>query len=80
MPTSTMSSKGQTVIPKAIRERLGLQPGDAVDFVVQDDGDVVLRPALEDVRRLKGVLRRAGRAPVTVREMIRVIREHRGRR
>jgi len=79
MPTSTMSSKGQTVIPKAIRERLGLQPGDAVDFVVQDDGDVVLRPALEDVRRLKGVLRRAGRAPVTVQEMDRVIREHRGR-
>jgi antitoxin PrlF len=80
MPTSTMSSKGQTVIPKAIRERLGLQPGDAVDFVVQDDGDVVLRPALEDVRRLKGVLRRADRAPVTVQEMDRVIREHRGRR
>jgi len=80
MPTSTMSSKGQTVIPKAIRERLGLQPGDAVDFVVQDDGDVVLRPALEDVRRLKGVLRRTGRAAVTVQKMDRVIREHRGRR
>jgi len=80
MPTSTMSSKGQTVIPKAIRERLGLQPGDALDFVVQDDGDVILRPALEDVRRLKGVLRRAGRAPVTVREMNRAIRERRGRR
>ncbi len=80
MPTSTMSSKGQTVIPKAIRERLGLQSGDAVDFVVQDEGDVVLRPALEDVRRLKGVLRCAGCAPVTVQEMNRVIREHRGRR
>ena len=53
MPTATMSSKGQTVIPKAIRERLGLRPGDALDFVVQDDGDVVIRPALEDVRRLK---------------------------
>ena len=80
MPSSTMSSKGQTVIPKAIRERLGLQPGDALDFVVQDDGDVILRPALEDVRRLKGVLRRADRAPVTVREMSRVIRERRRRR
>jgi antitoxin PrlF len=80
MPTSTMSSKGQTVIPKAIRERLGLQPGDALDFVVQDDGDVILRPALEDVRRLKGVLRRARRAPVTVQQMNRVIRERRGRR
>ncbi|RPI11375.1 MAG: AbrB/MazE/SpoVT family DNA-binding domain-containing protein [Zetaproteobacteria bacterium] len=80
MPTSTMSSKGQTVIPKAIRDRLGLQPGDAVDFVVQDDGDVVLRPALEDVRRLKGILHRAGRAPVNVQAMNRAIRERRGRR
>ena len=80
MPSSTISSKGQTVIPKAIRERLGLQPGDAVDFVVQDDGEVVLRPALEDVRRLKGILRRAVRAPVTLQEMNHVIREPRGRR
>jgi AbrB family looped-hinge helix DNA binding protein len=80
MPTATMSSKGQTVIPKAIRERLGLRPGDALDFVVQDDGDVVIRPALEDVRRLKGVLHHAGRAPVTVQHMNRVIREGRGRR
>ena len=80
MPTSTMSSKGQTVIPKEIRDRLGLQPGDAVDFVVQEDGDVVLRPALDDVRRLKGLLHRPGRAPVSVQEMDRAIRARRGRR
>lgn len=80
MPTSTMSSKGQTVIPKAIRERLGLQPGDAVDFVVQDDGDVVFRPALEDVRRLKGISRCAGRAPITVQATNRAIRQHRRQR
>jgi antitoxin PrlF len=80
MPTATMSSKGQTVIPKAIRERLGLRPGDSLDFVVQDDGDVVIRPALEDVRHLKGALRRANRAPVSVQEMNRVVRDRRGRR
>jgi AbrB family looped-hinge helix DNA binding protein len=40
MPTSTMSSRGQTVIPKAIREHLGLHPGDVIDFVVADDGGV----------------------------------------
>ncbi len=80
MPTARMSSKGQTVIPKPIRERLGLRPGDALDFVIQDDGDVVIRPALEDVRRLKGALRRPGRAPVSVSEMNRVLRGHRGRR
>lgn len=80
MPTATMSSEGQTVIPKAIRERLGLRPGDALDFPIQDDGDVVIRPALEDVQRLKGPLRRPGHAPVSVPEMNRVIRERRRRR
>ncbi len=79
MPTATMSSKGQTVIPKVIRERLGLRPGDALDFVIQDDGDVVIRPALEDVRRLKGVLRRPGRAPATLQQMDQAIRARRGR-
>jgi AbrB family looped-hinge helix DNA binding protein len=80
MTTATMSSKGQTVIPKAIRDRMGLRPGDALDFIVQDDGDIIIRPALEDVRRLKGALQRPGRAPVGVRTMNRVIRERGGKR
>jgi AbrB family looped-hinge helix DNA binding protein len=75
MPTSVMSSKGQTVIPKAIREHLGLQPGDAVDFIVQEGGSVLIRPATEDVRILKGLLHRAGRPPVSIQKMHRVIRE-----
>ena len=36
--------KGQVTIPKAIRDRLGLKPGGRVDFVVEPDGRVVLRP------------------------------------
>ena len=54
MPTSTLTSKGQTVIPKAVRNHLGLQPGDKLDFVVQDNGDVLIRPAVHDVKRLNG--------------------------
>jgi AbrB family looped-hinge helix DNA binding protein len=34
--TSTLGPKGQVVIPKAIRERLGMRPGDPV--VVEQDG------------------------------------------
>jgi antitoxin PrlF len=79
MPTSVMSSKGQTVIPKAIRDHLGLRPGDALDFIVLDGGSVVIRPATEDVRNLKGLLHRVGRSPVSVREMHRVIRDRKGR-
>jgi AbrB family looped-hinge helix DNA binding protein len=79
MPTATLTSKGQTVIPKAIRDHLGLHPGDALDFVVQDNGDVLIRPATEDIRRLKGLLHRPGRLSVSVREMNQAIR-NRGRK
>jgi len=75
MPTATLTSKGQTVIPKAIRDHLGLKPGDALDFVVQDQGDVLIRPVAHDVRHLRGLLRRPGHSPVTVEEMNRAIRQ-----
>ncbi len=74
MPTATLTSKGQTVIPKAIRDQLGLQPGDTLDFIIQESGDVLIRPATEDVRQLKGLLQRAGRAPVSLDDMARAIR------
>ena len=36
MQYSRLSSKGQVTIPKAIREELGLEPGDLVAYVVRD--------------------------------------------
>jgi len=35
--TSRVGPKGQVVIPKALRDRLGIVPGDEVDFVLDDD-------------------------------------------
>ncbi len=55
MPTATLTSKGQTTIPKEIREHLGLKPGDRIDFLLIE-GEVVLRPARVDVRSLRGCL------------------------
>jgi AbrB family looped-hinge helix DNA binding protein len=69
MPAATLSSKGQLVIPKEVRDRMGVRPGDRVDFVMQDNGDVIIRPAVVDVRHLKGLLYRPGRRAVTVEEM-----------
>ena len=37
-----VTSKGQVTIPKPVRERLGIQPGNAVDFELAADGSVVL--------------------------------------
>ena len=74
MPSATMTSKGQLTLPKAIRDLLRLGAGDRVDFVVRDDGTVVLRPATADVRELKGLLHRPGLAPLSVEAMNAIIR------
>ena len=44
MPSATVTSKGQLTLPKAIRDLLRLGAGDRVDFIVKDNGTVVLRP------------------------------------
>ena len=43
--TTRMSSKGQIVIPEAVRTRLGLEPGD--QFVVLGEDDVIILKAIE---------------------------------
>lgn len=80
MPSSTLSSRGQIVVPAGIREFLGLRPGDRIDFVVRDDGTVVLRPALLDVRELRGMLHREDAPTVSVEDMNEAIRAGRDRR
>jgi AbrB family looped-hinge helix DNA binding protein len=69
MTTATISSKGQTVIPKDIRTHLGLHPGDKVDFILEEDGHVILKAATEDVTMLKGILHKAGRKKVSIEDM-----------
>ena len=77
MPYSRLSTKGQLVVPKEVRDFLRVHPGDRIDFVVRDDGQVVIRPAVVDVHDLRGLLHRDGRAPVSVEEMRRAVRERR---
>jgi len=37
---TAITGKGQATIPKAIREHLGLRPGDRVKFFVHPDGSM----------------------------------------
>jgi AbrB family looped-hinge helix DNA binding protein len=41
--TQKMGAKGQVVIPKDLREQIGIGPGDDVAFEPVDDGIVVRR-------------------------------------
>jgi len=47
MPKATVTSKGQITVPKVVRERMGLRPGDAIEFV-EDNGCFVLRKKLPE--------------------------------
>jgi antitoxin PrlF len=42
---TTITVKGQVTIPKRVRDALGVKPGDEVDFVLGDGGEVVVRRA-----------------------------------
>jgi AbrB family looped-hinge helix DNA binding protein len=64
---SAITSKGQATIPKAIREHLGLRPGDRVKFFLHPDGSVVLLPKVS-VATLRGIVRPRQR-PVTTEAM-----------
>lgn len=77
MPASTITSKGQITLPKKIRERLHVAPGDRIDFVVEENGLVVVRRARSRLKQLRGMLRNRKRKPVTVDQMDAAIaREH----
>ena len=52
MMEATLSSKGQATIPKAVRERLQIKPGDRFKFFFHPDGVIIL-PKIA-TSRLKG--------------------------
>ena len=56
MATATLTSKGQTTIPQDIRTYLGLHMGDKLDFLINEQGDVILKPHVTDVTELKSIL------------------------
>lgn len=69
MSTATITSKGQTTIPKEIREFLNLHSGDRIDFIIEADGRVYMQPANVDVETLSGILHQPGRKAVSVEQM-----------
>jgi antitoxin PrlF len=79
MSESTISSKGQVTIPKAIRVRMRLKSGDRLRFVVEEDGSVRLAAATRDVSTLGDILPRPKRR-ATVEDMQAVIRRRAAKR
>lgn len=66
---ATLTSKGQTTIPKEIRESLGMQAGDRMTFTLMPDGTVSMRVKTKSVMALAGSLHKKGRKPIPLDKM-----------
>ena len=62
-----VTTKCQVTIPKPVREKLGIKPGNAVEFALADDGRVVLTKVggRKRVSKFEALRGRAGRGPST---------------
>ena len=68
---STLTSKGQTTIPKDIRESLAMKSGDRMTFTLMADGTVLMRVKNKNLMEFAGSLRRKGRKPIPVEQLSR---------
>jgi len=73
MSTATVTSKGQITIPLDVRQRLGLDAGDRVEFVQTAAGEFTIKPVTCEIRALRGLLKTPHR-PVTIEQMSQAIR------
>ena len=68
---STLTSKGQTTIPKEIRDGLGMKSGDRMTFTLMPDGTVVMRVKSRSAAALAGTLHKKGRKSLPVVQLSR---------
>ena len=68
---STLTSKGQTTIPKEIRDGLGMKSGDRMTFTMLPDGTALMRVKNKSVMSLAGSLRKKGQKAVPVEQLSR---------
>lgn len=65
---ATITSKGQVTLPKAIRDRFHLEPGDRIEFILERDDVLRVEPVTAPVTQLKGMLPKPA-VPVTLQDM-----------
>ena len=60
MSNATLTSKGQTTIPKEIRDSLGLKPTDQLNFTQMPNGTVIMRVKNKSVLDLADIINYQG--------------------
>lgn len=67
----TLTSKGQTTIPKNIRDSLSMKAGDRMTFTLMPDHTVVMRLKTKSMMSLAGFLHKKGRRALPVEQLSR---------
>jgi AbrB family looped-hinge helix DNA binding protein len=73
---TTITSKGQVTIPKAVRDELGLKPSDRVEFVVEDGTARLQKYGL----RVRDVVGKVPPLDIPLEEVMRIAKEERADR
>ena len=68
---ATLTSKGQTTIPKEFRVSLGMKAGDRMTFTLMPDATVIMRVKRKSISEVAGSLHKKGRKPIPVEQLSR---------
>jgi antitoxin PrlF len=75
MTAATITSKGQVTIPVDVRNELGLEAGDRIEFSLNEaTGRYEVYPATRPLAALKGIVKSPA-APVSIEDMNRAVAE-----
>jgi len=70
MSLSTLTSKGQITIPKELRESMSLDAGDKIEFIINEQNEVVIKPITKKAIDVFGQLNKYKKdKPVSIEEM-----------
>jgi AbrB family looped-hinge helix DNA binding protein len=74
MPSAAITSKSQITLPKEVRAKLGVKPGDRVAFREDSEGRILVEAETVDLLALYGRLKPRKRG-LTVEDMDEIIRK-----
>jgi antitoxin PrlF len=66
---ATITSKGQVTVPKNIRDQLNIQAGTQLDFTLNNDGTISVRPLIRTALSIVGILKRPVQKVGTIEQM-----------
>ena len=77
----TITAKGQVTLRRAVLDHLGVTPGAKVGVSLLENGriELVAAAARDDIKDLRGALRRSGQRPVSLEEIQEAIETGDGR-